>query len=325
MHFTNLQTQLDLFYLWLKEIFLKEKLKTIPIVKNLVGFLEALKIPGYDSFSFFDLAEMYVSGIVKGALSSRAGSISFSFFMALFPFLLFILNLIAFIPIDNFDAVLFNFIELLLPQESQSFFTDIFNDIRQKQRAGLLSSVFLLSVFLTANGVSSIFSSFEGSYHVELSRSFIRQYLYSMMVGILLALLLLVGVMALVFFEIFILSNLDELIPSEINWIRIGQLFFYAILIYITVSILYYFGTIEGKKTRFFSPGALMSCLLILLTTYLFGIYIENFSRYNQLYGSIGALLIFLFYIWLNSSLLLLGFELNATLNRLKNSEQEGS
>ena len=299
---------------------MKEKLKKIPVVKNLVGLLEALKLPGHTGFSFYDLLEMYISGIVKGALSSRAGSISFSFFMALFPFLLFILNLIAFIPIDNFDAVLFNFIELLLPQESQSFFTDIFNDIRQKQRAGLLSSVFLLSVFLTANGVSSIFSSFEGSYHVELSRSFIRQYLYSMMVGILLALLLLVGVMALVFFEIFIFSNLDELIPSEVNWIRIGQLFFYTVLIYISVAILYYFGTIEGKKTRFFSPGSLMSFLLILITTYLFGIYIENFSTYNQLYGSIGALLIFLFYIWLNSSILLLGFELNATLNRLKNT-----
>lgn len=301
---------------------MKEKLKKIPIVKNLVGFLEAIKIQGYRGFSFYDLAEMYVSGIVKGALSSRAGSISFSFFMALFPFLLFILNLIAFIPIENFDGILFDFIELLLPQESQIFFTDIFNDIRQKQRAGLLSSVFLLSVFLTANGVSSIFSSFEGSYHVELSRSFIRQYLYSMMVGILLAVLLLGGVMALVFFEIFILSNLDELIPSEINWIRVGQLFFYTILVYISVAILYYFGTIEGKKTRFFSPGALMTCLLILMTTYLFGVYIENFSQYNQLYGSIGALLIFLFYIWLNSSVLLLGFELNATLNRLKNTDQ---
>jgi membrane protein len=212
-----------------------------------------------------------------------------------------------------------------MPQESQIFFTDIFNDIRQKQRAGFLSTVFMLSIFLTANGVSSIFSSFEGSYHVELSRSFIRQYLYSMMVGILLAVLLLLGVMALVFFEIFILSNLDELIPSEINWIRVGQFFFYIILIYISVAILYYFGTIEGKKTRFFSPGALMTCLLILLTTYLFGVYIENFSQYNQLYGSIGALLIFLFYIWLNSSVLLLGFELNATLNRLKNTDQEPS
>jgi membrane protein len=146
-----------------------------------------------------------------------------------------------------------------------------------------------------------------------------------MMVGILLAVLLLVGVMALVFFEIFILSNLDELIPSEINWIRVGQLFFYIILTYISVAILYYFGTIEGKKTHFFSPGALMTCLLIILTTYLFGVYIENFSQYNQLYGSIGALLIFLFYIWLNSSVLLLGFELNATLNRLKNTDQEPS
>ena len=146
--------------------------------------------------------------------------------MALFPFLLFILNLIAFIPIENFDAVLFNFIELLLPQESQSFFTQIFDDIRLKQRAGLLSSVFLLSLILTANGVSSIFSSFEGSYHVELSRSFFRQYLFSMMVGILLAILLLVGVAALIFFEIYILNNLEDLIPSEVNWIRFGQIFF---------------------------------------------------------------------------------------------------
>jgi membrane protein len=302
---------------------LKEKLKSIPVVKNLIGFLEALKIPGYVGFSFYDLIEMYTAGIVKGALSSRAGSIAFSFFMALFPFLLFILNLIAFIPIANFDVVLFDFIELLLPQESQGFFTDIFTDIRQKQRTGLLSSVFILSIFLTANGVSSIFSSFEGSYHVDLSRSFIRQYLYSMMVGVLLAVLLLVGVAALIFFEFFIFKNLDELIPSTVNWIRMGQLFFYTILIYVSVAILYYFGTIEGKKNRFFSPGALMTCLLILMTTYLFGIYIENFSTYNQLYGSIGALLIFLFYIWLNSSVLLLGFELNATLNRLKNSSQD--
>jgi membrane protein len=303
---------------------LKEKLKAIPILKNFIKFSEEVKIPGYSSFSFYDLLEMYISGILKGTLSSRAGSIAFSFFMALFPFLLFILNLIAFIPIENFDAVLFNFIELLLPQESQGFFTQIFEDIRLKQRAGLLSSVFVLSLILTANGVSSIFSSFEGSYHVELSRSFFRQYLFSMMVGVLLAILLLVGVAALIFFEIYILNNFGDLIPSEVNWIRLGQTFFYIILTYISVAILYYFGTIEGKKTRFFSPGALMTCLLILLNTYFFGIYIENFSKYNQLYGSIGALLIFLFYIWINSSVLLLGFELNATLNRLKNEDKLG-
>lgn len=303
---------------------MKEKLKAIPILKNFIYFLKEVRIPGYSGFSFYDLLEMYLSGIVKGALSSRAGSIAFSFFMALFPFLLFILNLIAFIPIENFDAVLFNFIELLLPQESQGFFTQIFEDIRLKQRTGLLSSVFVLSLILTANGVSSVFSSFEGSYHVELSRSFLRQYLFSMMVGVLLAMLLLVGVAAFIFFEIYILNNLGDLIPIEVNRIRLGQTFFYIILTYISVAILYYFGTIEGKKTHFFSPGALMTCLLVFLTTYFFGIYIENFSKYNQLYGSIGALLIFLFYIWINSSLLLLGFELNATLNRLKNQDKLG-
>ena len=58
--------------------------------------------------------------------------------------------------------------------------------------------------------------------------------------------------------------------------------------------------------------------LLFGLTTYLFGIYIENFSQYNQLYGSIGALLIFLLYIWINANILLLGFELNASLLKLK-------
>ncbi len=129
---------------------MKNKLKHDNSVRNLVAILESLKLPGYTYFSFYDLLQMYVSGILKGTLSSRAGSISFSFFMALFPFLLFLLNLIAFIPIDNFDNVLFDFLERLLPLDSQSFFTDIFNDIRVKQRTGLLSSVFLLSIFLTA-------------------------------------------------------------------------------------------------------------------------------------------------------------------------------
>jgi len=92
----------------------------------------------------------------------------------------------------------------------------------------------------------------------------------------------------------------------------------FSVLAYFSISILYYFGTIEGKLTNFFSPGALMTLLLFLLTTYFFGIYVDNFSNYNQLYGSIGALLIFMLYSWINSIILLLGFELNAAISRLK-------
>lgn len=282
--------------------------------------LDAISVPGFEGFSLYRLMELYIIGIVRGTLTSRAGSISFSFFMALFPFLLFILNLIPFVPIENFDVVLLNFIELLLPKETQGFFSDIFLDIQNKPRGGLLSSVFLLSIFLTANGVSAIFASFEESYHIKISRTLFKQYLYAMGVSVLLALSLLLAVAVFVFFELYILRNLQGILENTVNWIRIGQFLFFILLNYLSVAILYYFGTIETRKMRFFSPGALMTTLLIILTTYLFGLYIENFSTYNQLYGSIGALLIFLLYIWINSNILLLGFELNATITSIKNS-----
>jgi membrane protein len=294
-------------------------------LKLLKNFLDSIKLPGFNGFSLYDLIEMYFLGIIKGALTARAGSISFSFFMAIFPFLLFILNLIPFIPIDNFDSILLNFIEILVPSNSEDFFSEIFLDIQNKPRGGLLSSVFLLSVILTANGVSAVFASFEESYHIELSRNFFKQYLYSMGVAILLALTFLIAVIVAVYFEIYIFSNIKELLQDTLNWIRLGQSLFYIILIYLSVSILYYFGTIEGRKSSFFSPGAVMTTILIMITTWAFGIYIDNFSTYNQLYGSIGALLIFMLYIWLNSNVLLLGFELNATITSLKNKSKKNN
>ena len=125
---------------------------SFPGIKQVITFLRLIRIPGLKGFSMYELLELYVVGIIKGALTARAGSISFSFFMALFPFLLFVLNLIPFIPtvfsIDNFDLVLLDFIETLLPSESHGFFNDIFKDIQSKPRGGLLSSVFLLSIFL---------------------------------------------------------------------------------------------------------------------------------------------------------------------------------
>ena len=199
-------------------------------------------------------------------LLARAGSISFSFFMALFPFILFVLNLIPFIPkffsIDNFDAILFNFIETILPQDTHTFFEKIFEDIKSKPRAGLLSSVFLLSVVLTANGVNSIFTSFEVSYHVKEFRNIFKQYFYSLGVSVILAILLLMSVISFVSFELLF----QRLLPESINFAIFLQ---NLILAYISITILYYFGTIQGKFTGFFSPGALMTTLLFFYAIYL--------------------------------------------------------
>lgn len=290
---------------------------SLPGIQQSIRLLRYIRIPGLKGFSMYDLLRLYLVGIVKGALTSRAGSIAFSFFMALFPFLLFVLNLIPFIPtffsIENFDIVLLEFIEALLPKDSHAFFTDIFSDIQNKPRGGLLSSVFILSVLLTANGVNSIFTSFEVSYHVKELRNIFKQYLYAVGVSVLLALLLLVAVIFFIYFKLAV----QNVLPTSLDWIIWGKYLFFVFLAYFSISILYYFGTIQGKLMRFFSPGALMTLLLFICSTYLFGIYVDQFSNYNQLYGSIGALLIFMLYSWINSIVLLLGFELNATIGAL--------
>ena len=295
---------------------------TLPGIKQIIAFLRLIRIPGLKGFSMYQLLELYVVGIIKGALTARAGSISFSFFMALFPFLLFVLNLIPFIPtvfsIENFDLILLDFIETLLPAESHGFFNDIFNDIQSKPRGGLLSSVFLLSIFLSANGVNSIFTSFEVSYHVKELRNIFKQYLYALGVSVLLAFMLLVAVISFIYFEL----AFKNFLPETLDWVRWGQNVFFIVLAYFSISILYYFGTIQGKLMRYFSPGALMTLLLFICSTYLFGIYVDRFSNYNQLYGSIGALLIFMLYSWINSIVLLLGFELNATIGRLMQEDK---
>ena len=139
------------------------------------------------------------------------------------------------------------------------------------------------------------------------------------------AFLLLVAVAIFILFELYFLKNLQNLIPNTINWIRVGQISLFVIMAYFSIAVLYFFGTVECRKTRFFSPGAFMTTFLLITSTYLFGIYVDRFSNYNQLYVSIGALLLFMLYIWINSTLLLLGFELNATLNKLKKQPQANS
>jgi len=302
---------------------IEDKLSKIPIVNVLVVFLKKIKLPGLEGLSLYDLFEMYIIGVVKGTLTSRAGAIAFSFFTAIFPFLIFILVLIPYIPLENFKVDFLVFLESFLPPSTSEFFVNnIFEDIENTNRGGLLSSVFLLSIFLMANGVNAVFSGFENSYHTRFNRNVFKQYFYALGIAVILALLVIVTVIVLGYFEIYIIHNLETHGYIEQDQEQFGvvmaKYLFFVIMVYLSTSILYYFGTKEGKLSHFFSLGALFTTLLIILTSYLFGIYIENFSQYNELYGSIGALLILLLYIWLNSNILLLGFELNASLNRLK-------
>jgi len=306
---------------------IEEKLDKIPIVNLVVRFLKNIKLPGFEGLSIYDLFEMYTIGIVQGALTTRASAIAFNFFTAIFPFLLFIIIIIPVIPFENFQVEFLDFLDSFLPPQTSGFFHEnIFDNINVGNQGSLLWTILILSIILMANGVSAVFSGFEYSYHKQLTRSVLKQYLYALGVAIILAFLLIITVGIFGYFQIYIIQPLYESLSgkeietsqSGLAWVIFGKYMFFTVMLYIATATLYYFGTKEGRQSKFFSVGALFTTFIILLTSYLFGVYIENFSKYNELYGSIGALLILLFYLWLNSNILLLGYELNASLQQLK-------
>lgn len=298
---------------------IEDNLNKIPILNWLVRLCKKVKIPGLEGMSLYDIIEMYVIGIVKGAVTSRAGGIAFSFFMALFPFILFILTLIPYVPIEGFQVDFLRMIEQLLPPKTIDSVQTVINDIAINRYGGLLSFGFIASIFLMANGVNAILGGLEYSYHVTQVRNVVRQYMVSMGMAILLSLVLLVTVAVSLFFQILISDfKTHGWLADEVFWIQKGQFVFFIVLILTSVSFLYKYGTKEVKTNSFFTPGAILTTLLTIVMFKLFGIYVEKFATYNKLYGSIGTLLILMLFVWVNSIILLLGFELNATINKLR-------
>ena len=171
---------------------IKNSLETIPVVKSLVLLGKQIKIPGLNGMSLYDLLELYIIGIVNGALTSRAGGIAFSFFMAVFPFLLFILTLIPYIPIEGFQDGLFSFIKEVLPPQTFEAVNTVILDIINNPYGGLLSFGFLGSIFLMTNGVNAIFGGFEYSYHVTDVRNIFKAYFISLGVSLLMSLFLII-------------------------------------------------------------------------------------------------------------------------------------
>src|SRR5690554_3008890 len=206
---------------------------------------KAVVLPGLEGMTLYDLIIIFIVGLVKGTFSTRASAIAFSFFMALFPFLLFILNLIPFIDfIDDFQLEFLVFIDAMLPPDTVNFFNDIFLDIAAKKRGGLLSIAFFLSIFLMTNGVNAIFTGFEFSYHTRVNRSIIRQYLVALGVSIILAILILTTVVVTIYLT-YILEDLknEGVVSNEETWIGIGRYAVFVCMIYLIVAILYFSGT----------------------------------------------------------------------------------
>jgi membrane protein len=297
---------------------IEQKLNKIPVIKQLVAFGKTIKLKSFEGLSLYDILELYVIGIFKGAFSYRASAVAFSFFMALFPFALFILNLIPFIPLENFQQDFLQFVEEGVPPNTYDAIALIISDIMNHSHQGLLSSGFILSILLMTNGVNAVLGGFEMSAHITVTRGFFKQYFIALALSLALSLLLIVTVSAIVIAEIMIQKINIQGYVADVSVIEWSRFCFIVLMILITTSILYKFGAKETYKISFISYGAVFTTILVLISSYIFGVYVEKFARYNELYGSIGTLLVLMFYIWINCMVLLLGFELNATISKLK-------
>jgi len=300
-----------------KEI--EKRLERIVLLKYLVRFCKSIHLPWLQGFTFYDLLEMYILGIVDGAISYRAAAIAFSFFMAIFPFTLFILNLLPYIPIEGFQEDFLSFVQQSVPPTTYDAIFKIINDILHNSNSGLISGGIFMAVLLMANGVNAVLGGFENSKHVLYKRKFLNQYLVSLALSIVLTLLLLLTVSAIVIFEIIIQkTKIQDVLSEKIPLIELGRYAFVVLMILTTTSLLFRFGIKHQQKIKFISIGSVFTTILTVLSSYFFGIWVIKFSKYNELYGSIGTLLVVMFYIWLNSMILLLGFDLNATINKIR-------
>ena len=294
--------------------------KTLPIIRHLIDALKWIKLPLLKGLSLYDLLKLYGSGIVEGDLAYRASAISFSFFMALFPFALFILNLIPFIPINGFQQDFLQFVAEGVPPKTYDAIAIIIADILLNSHSGLLSTGFLLSIFLSANGINAVLSGFESSKNITIKRDYFRQYLVALVMSLLLSLILLMTVAMIVFLEVLIQKTvIQDVVSERISLLQIGRYAFVILMILMSTSFLFKFGIKRDKNRAFITVGSVFTTVLIILTSYGFGIWVVKFSKYNELYGSIGTLLVMMFYIWINCMILLLGFELNAIINKHNN------
>lgn len=304
----------------MKAFFVRKYRQTKYWILRFVRLSKYITIPFFQGQSLYDVMRFFWLGMFEGNVTSRAASVAFSFFLALFPALIFLFSLIPYVPIEGFQDKLFDLLQEIMPPNSYEAAEATIDDIITNRRGGLLSFGFFLGLIFGANGFNALMTNFNTTIHELGERGFFRQEMVAIFLTFILSLLILVGVTLIIFTESFTLWLVSrEFIPDDwIGLIQFARWLMMLFIVYISIAILYYFGPANRHLYSFFSPGSILATALIILASYGFSYYVDNFNQYNRLYGSIGTLLVILLWIYLNSIVLIVGFEFNASIAQAK-------
>ncbi len=303
---------------WLHKLLLKFKPYYL-----LIEWTKVMILPGFSPLPVYTVASFFFQEIGKDELINKASSLAYNFMLAIFPAIIFIFTLIPYIPIDDFQNQLMNLIALVLPLEAYDAVKTTLLDIVSNQNSKLLSFGFFLALFFATNGVHTLMQAFNKSSLLIETRPWLKQRLVALYLTILISFALIFGLIIMTIGEYIFGLLKTELAFKDSFWLYIlnaGRWFILVVVYFVTISLLYRYGPAHPKKWRFFSAGSWMATILAVLTFWGFSYYINNFGNYNKLYGSIGTLIVLMIWLYLNSLIIMVGFELNASIDLSKRS-----
>jgi len=285
-----------------------------PKGKRFLVWWRNFTLPGFEGVPVYDVGKMFIEEVKHDKLGPRASAISFNFLLALFPSIIFLFSMIPVIPIPNLKENLFDLLHSIMPDDAFNLARSTIEETISKKRVDLLSFGFLFMILFSTNGVFAMMRTFSKFNPVFRKRSFFQQYGVALQLTTLLTFLLILSIGLIIGGEFLIQavrtkldleSNTSYILFSTLRWLIIIIMFFF------TLSIIYYFGPALKQKWKFISLGATVATILSVIASLGFSFYVNNFGQYNKFYGSIGTLIVIMVWIYINSMVLIFGFELN--------------
>ncbi len=287
-----------------------------PWLTNVIKWSKSHSVPGLKRIPLYNLVAFIRRETQNDAIVTRANSMAFDFFLAIFPSIIVLFTLLAYTPLyANFANVLSVSIEEVMPGTAGRVLFKTIEDIATRQRSGLLSFGFILAIWFASNGMLSMMKGFEKE-HLQTFRR--RTGLEKRLIAIQLTFLIglvLVGAVVFVILGNTILDFVFQYIKADLltrllvfafRWIVVLALF------YAGFSTIYRYGAATRRPIPFFNPGSLLATCLSIVISWGFSFYVDHFGSYNKVYGSIGTLIVLMVWMQLNCMILLIGFEVNA-------------
>lgn len=285
-------------------------------VQTLIAWLRGIFLPGFEGVSLFDSMNFFRKQIFANRFNTRASAVSFSFLMALPPLLLFFFSLIPYLPLpeDKIVKVLKDMLLLLTPNEHmrQSIERVITDFIRHKKDV-LLSFSVLLTLFYSSNGVMGLMKSFDKNLPGFKQRTPIKQ----RMIAVGLTFLLIFAIffaLSFMIFQAWAGEALKIQFLTSSMFVKVVAYLLIIVLILFAIACIYRYGCSTVTRLSLINPGAIIATFLIIFLTIGFFYAVDNLINYNKIYGSIGTIIIFMVWINLMAQIMLIGFELNASI-----------